>query len=200
MLCNDKTKLVQISIINKCEIANLIEVHRGALPDDVLPNLGVDVMTRYYDKVFLLQESQKAILFGAYSQDRLVGFCCLLFEQISFLSIINFNTIRILFVILISNPLVLMKLICQLVHSFPLLDNSSEIAYFAVSEGSRGQGVGRFLIKKCIEKSKKLNLKYVQTKTSNSQLYKFYVKCFSANLLKEFHVGKIIYRVVNFQL
>ena len=200
MLCIDKTKFIQISIIDKCEIANLIEVHRGALPDDVLPSLGVDVMTRYYNKVFLLQENQKAILFGAYSQARLVGFCCLLFEQISFLSIINLNTIRILLVILINNPLVLMKLICQLVHSFPLLDNSSEIAYFAVIEENRGKGVGRFLIKKCIEKSRKLDLEYVQTKTSNSQLYKFYVECFDAKLLKEFHAGKNIYRVINFKL
>ena len=196
----NNNRFVHVSAIKNSEIFDLIDIHKDALPRDVLPNLGSNTMKRYYNKIFALQNNNKAILLGAYSEGALIGFCCLLFERISFLSIVDLNVLRVLFFSIFDNPILLKKSILQFVHSCPVQEGSSEIAYLAVGKNNQGRGVGRFLIEKCIEFSKKQSLEYIQTKTSNNLLYNFYVRSYNAVLIKDFFVGADIYRILKFKL
>ncbi|NCD09504.1 MAG: GNAT family N-acetyltransferase [Negativicutes bacterium] len=201
-MCTNKLSDIKIEISSVCreEINSLIDIHCKSLPDDVLPNIGIKTISRYYEKAFTMQEKGDSIIAGAYQNNHLVGFCCLLFSDISFLSIIKFDTILNCSILMFKNPKILFDAIYQFINLSYIQTSSSEIAFFAVNEEYRGHGLGLSLIKYCIKKSKELDLTYIQTKTSNTRLAFFYITLFKATVINKIRFFDKSYYIIKFKI
>ncbi len=97
-------------------------------------------------------------------------------------------------------PTCFVKALTQIKHASSLPNSTCEIAYIAVEKEFRKEGIGTSLIELSLAYGEACGYKYIQTKTSNQKLFKFYVKRYSAVVLKRFHAGGDTYHVIRWSL
>lgn len=182
--------------INKNTAISIHKVHINNLPNDVMPNFGMDLEYRYLQTLL----GNKGKLLTANNSNNVVGFIALRLNSQSLISELNFRSIFLFLKISLQKPSLLIKLLKQLYYQSKQPQLSAEIDYFAVDEGMRGNGIGGLLISKAEEIAVEWGLSILYTKTSNERLYQYYLVSKSAKLMKEFEILGEKYRCVSWEI
>jgi GNAT superfamily N-acetyltransferase len=190
------TKNISLKIIGYEDINQIVGIHSRSLPEGVLPNLGKGTIARYYRKIIRSQLTEDAFIYGAYEDERLVGFCCLTKRQVEFSTIINLDTIAFILVMFFRDPTIFIKALVQFVYDSPISSSACEISYIAVEDGFRGLGIGGLLINLCMKRCSEQGILYIQTKTSNKSLQRHYMVKYGGEIINEFAVFGDVYRVI----
>ena len=178
--------------INKNIAVSVHKVHINSLPNDVMPNFGMDLEYRYLQTLL----SNNGKLLTANNKNKFVGFITLRTNSQSLISELDFKSISLFLISSLQKPLLLIKLFKQLFNRTKQPKLSAEIDYFAVDEDLRGKGIGSLLIAKAEEIAVEEGLSILYTKTSNEGLYQHYLINKSAQLMKEFEILGEKYRIV----
>ena len=186
---------IEIEILSK-EIKkdlamSLYKLHFKSLPNDVLPNFGMDLEYRYFKSLLV---NKGKLVIAKNNCNKILGFIALRSNYQNFISILDIKSISVFLLNSICKPSLLIKLIKQLSNKTKQLKLSAEIDYFAVDENFRSKGIGGLLILKAEEISEIDGLCYLCTKTSNDRLFRYYQKIKSAEIIKEFEILDKKYR------
>jgi len=168
------------------EVKSVAEIHALALPNDFLPSLGVNPLEEYYAYSLELGVENKAKLLGAFEGERLVGFCQIAFDSISFTKIIKVNTLPSLFYSTVFRPQVAMNGLIQYFHAVRFNEGGAEIAFIAVAPACQRSGIGSMLISVAMEESREKKINWITTKTANKNLSLYYQKELKAQVIKRF--------------
>lgn len=175
--------------INKIAVSDLTEVvniHIQALPNDVLPSLGENVLNKYYKKA-LSDETQ--VIFGAYHQSKLLGFCLVSTRPISLVSVVfNIDGLVALLKLALIKPREFYLGIMQAVKKEDFSQEVAEISFIAVSPKYQGKSIGRDLIGFATQWGFNEGIKYFQTKTANELLLTYYIKEYAAEVLSSYNL------------
>lgn len=193
-------KDVYLKTVYSEDIERLIDIHVHSLPGDVLPNLGRATINRYYSEVLKFQSERKAVLFGAYQEFRIIGFCCLTTSSVGIFSLVRVDTIGNLASMLFRKPALLVNALVQLWHATSIPDSACEIAYIGVEDRFRGIGIGGLLINRCMAYCREQGFLYLQTKTSNERLCEYYLTSYGGTIVKEFRIFGDAYRLIRWRV
>lgn len=177
---------LQIKIIEQSDIDAVVKIHLRALPNDVLPNLGGKILQAYYSNILLDEQN---ILFGAKVSGRLVGFC--LVSTINN-GLINFlmsrHGIFALVRLFVLKPYVFISGCLQAYNKNNIFEECAEIVYIAVDPRHHRRGIGFKMILHASKLVSQRGCSYLQTKTANRDLKKFYVEKLDAKEIKAYRV------------
>ena len=182
--------------INKDTAISIHKVHINNLPNDVMPNFGMDLEYKYLQTLL----SNKGKLLTAHNRKKVIGFITLRFNPQSLISELNFKSTFLFLKSSFKKPSLLIKLLKQLYNQTEQPKLSAEIDYFAVDEDLRGNGIGSLLISKAEEIASEKGLSVLYTKTSNERLYQYYLSNKSAKLMKESEILGKKYRCVSWEI
>jgi GNAT superfamily N-acetyltransferase len=178
-------KLV-IHDICSSRVADVAKIHLLALPDDVLPNLGSELLNKYYEQV---ANDCSYKLFGAFLACDLSGFCLLSTERAGFGSLFRSKIgLEQLIKLLFRKPKILCIGILQALAKSNVTADCAEIAFIAVSPEFQGIGIGREMLDHAKEWCNHRNISFLQTKTANQSLRQFYMKRFSAHEIRRYQM------------
>lgn len=149
---------------------DIFNVHVKSLPSDVLPKFGSGYHMRY---ILQLLERQGNV-FVAVLRGGTIGF--LTSGAVSSAKRIIPRPTEILFFVKssIRQPVLLPRLVRQILKRALSVPDSSEIEFFAVESEFRGRGVGRALIQQAQKTAFQSGFKVMVTKTNNLDLVRYY--------------------------
>jgi ribosomal protein S18 acetylase RimI-like enzyme len=173
------------------------KLHLKSLPNDVMPNFGDNLEYRYLQNIL---GKKGRLIVGIDGNKKIVGFLILRTLPMSMLTILNFKSVLTFLFNSIKQPLLVIRLIGQLIKSKQPPKFSAEIVYFAVDETVRGVGIGGRLISKASEVAANEGMKFLYTKTSNERLFQFYRAKKNAELHYEFNIVREKYRCVFWEI
>ncbi len=175
-----------INIIGENELTKVVDIHLESLPEDVMPSLGRDALKKYYEKVV---SDKMQMLFGAFLEDQLVGFCLISSKPVGYLrSIVNLNGLIALCRLVLLQPDRLYLGIMQFIRKEDLEHDAAEILFIAVSPKYQGNSIGRELISYGVQCCFNRGIKFIQTKTANELLLSYYIREYSADILSSYNL------------
>jgi len=177
------------------DLEDVVATHRAALPDDVLPTLGIEVLRIYYTQA-LADGSQ--YLFGVEVEGKIVGFCLLSVGHVGLLQMFrDFKVILALLRLAILHPWVLYNALMQTLYGLPLEDGTAEISFIAVSPEAQGASHGTAMLGHAAQYCCQHGIAYIRTKTANEKLRDYYVRQHGAQELRSFDVFGKHYSVLH---
>lgn len=195
-MCSVGGSLTSVRAIKLHEIAAVVGIHMAALPDDVLPNLGRETLTRYYKRALSSSNNKKVYMVGAFKGQILIGFCQIAFKPVSLFNIIKIDTIfRIIFLVL-SRPGVFLNGLIQYLMTIDLDEKSAELAFIAILPSYQSAGVGKRLILEAKVISAEQGKEWIVTKTANKRLSEYYINRLHARKIKSFRGVGVIYNIL----
>lgn len=185
MRCGDvpsATAGVVIGPLHVRYIEQLAALHALALPDDVLPALGLGFLKRYYEAA-LQVDSQ--VVIGAVRGDRLIGFCQLSFAPLSVLSVLKAKPSTVLPILKLAlvDVKVLLRGAAMASSPPPAVRGLPEIAFIAVLPDSQRSGIGTRLAKAAGAAAAGRRCQAIATKTSNESARVLYEREFGARVV-----------------
>lgn len=194
-------------MIREENIKDVARIHLESLPEDFLPSLGIDFLTKIFYQNTL--NSSFSITFVKIINGQIAGFLTLAYKSNLFLKNVIFKnfyrTIVIFLKKILSNPYFLKE--CLDVFSQVFLKEKQkykelpEIVVIAVEKKFRGKGVGQELVNYVKEhlKNKGFTKLIVKTLTSNLPAVKLYEKTGGKIQEEIIRAGKK-YNVISFNL
>lgn len=141
---------MELTIIEKTGIEEVIEVHKSSFKGFFLTTLGDDFLRLYYD---CIRRDENAILIGIYDKGKLCGFCAATFMLKGFnIQLIKNNILKFLMIglqLLFSKPMSLIHIIKNFRKNVSRFNDKSEYAELlsiGVSEDLQGRGIGKKLL------------------------------------------------------
>lgn len=172
---------MEIKNIEKCNISNLVEVHKDSFNGFFLTELGDDFLMTYYNS---LRTDSKAVLLGIFDGDNLLGFCAATSLSKGYNScLVKSNFLTYLIVgtrILFSKPAAILRLVRNFSKSNSTIEDNGEYAELlsiGVSSNMQGFGIGKKLLLELeVELSKKgcVDLSLTTDFYNNEKTIKFY--------------------------
>ena len=143
---------MELRIVHKEEIEDIVAIHCAAFRDFFLTELGPDFLTTYYEA---FRKSDRAILVGCFENDRLLGFSAGVYVSAGFNTyLVRTNLLPFLLQglkIMIVKP----SSIFRSIKNFKKVDNTiidkglyAELFSIAVLPNQQGLGIGKQLIEK----------------------------------------------------
>lgn len=179
MLSNFVIKKLSIS-----QAVDIVQIHSRALPDDVLPNLGGELLLEYYKNVF--KEKDKN-LFGVISTNQVIGFCMVSSTSSGLMDVIlSRNGVFQLIKLIFKKPKIFLLGLMQALKRPAKSQFSAEIAFVAVDPTYQGMGIGSTLLFYANEWCRNNAFLFLRTKTANQFLCDFYLNRFNAKLMRRY--------------
>lgn len=163
------------------EAPDIAHVHMVALPDDVLPSLGISTLISYYKQAFDAKYPNNMVLLGAFEGNVLVGFCQVAFESFSLKKIIKLDAVIRIVLLGLFRPGVFWNGVVQSLNPITLDEETAELAFIAVLPEKQMAGIGKLLIKEAMDQSAKRKKHWLITKTANNNLSRYYKDNLHAN-------------------
>lgn len=176
---------MQFRTLQDSDVASIARLHAIALPDDVLPSLGIQILTEYYRWAVYASDQH---LLGLMNGSELVGFCQLSFARIQYPSVFSGRFLWSLIRLAFKRPGVFLAGILQWWHYKDVTGDTAEIAFIAIHPARRGAGMGKSLIDVAMKYCQLRDKHFMQTKTSNKRLVTFYIRNYDAEVLRTFRV------------
>jgi len=143
---------MELRIINKEEIEDVVAIHCAAFRDFFLTELGPDFLTTYYEA---FRKSDRAILVGCFENDRLLGFSAGVYVSAGFNTYLVKTNLLPFLLQGVKITLVKPSSILRLIKNFKKVDNTiidkglyAELFSIAVLPNQQGLGIGKLLIEK----------------------------------------------------
>jgi ribosomal protein S18 acetylase RimI-like enzyme len=177
-------------ILPAAAIGEVASLHRRALPDDILPALGEEVLRRYYDGMLA---SGRAALIGARSGGRLAGFILVSFAGPSIAQALRGSLghlLRRAAAAALRRPMLLLDAAASVAKAGAQPEAESEISYIAVDPREQGRGVGTALVARLDQYLGERGIGTCRTKTlvGNRHVIDLYSKHFARVEVKgEYH-------------
>lgn len=173
----------------KDEYRQIAIVHSKCLPDDILPNLGMNFLENYYQTI---GEKEKQIVFCVFVDEKIIGFCQVSYEPVSFARhILRKNNIKYLFKLSIAKPKLLMEGIIETFRKLFVSKPTSipEITFIGILPEYQYKGIGTKLVSYILANvgNRECNSK-MYTKTSNSNAKNMYINKFDACIEEEYKI------------
>lgn len=168
------------------------DIHFEALPEDVLPSLGIKFLRSYY-KYILNNESQYVL--GVFKNDKLVGFCQLSFSHVKILDFFKIYPLKILHLLklIMLQPKKILIGLFFLIYRFQSKQTYPEICFIAVKKKFQRTGLGSNIIEKINKISRSKGFKSITTKTSNKIACIFYRDKFNAVIEDKVNIFGLTY-------
>lgn len=180
-------KLKSNFVINELLISQAIDVaqiHSRALPDDVLPNLGRELLHEYYKSVF--KEKDKN-LFGVISKDQVIGFCMVSSTSTGLIDVIlSKHGILQLIKLIFKKPKIFILGLMQASKKVYKSKFTAEIVFVAVDPVYQEMGVGSTLLLHVNKWCRNNGFLFLQTKTANQFLRDYYLNKFNAKIITQY--------------
>ena len=173
--------------LKKDDATQIHRIHLDSLSNDVMPNLGLAVEARYLAK---LMKADNGAVIVASSKDEIVGFLLLRFAELNMKEFLSVWSILRFVILSLVKPIIMIRLIYQLVKSSANPKGSCEVDYFAVSDSMRGIGIGGKLLEEAEKVAFKKNYSSIVTKTNNVRLCSYYRNVKEAKLISSFRILK----------
>lgn len=161
---------VNISPLKPQWIEDIAKIHFNSLPNDFLPNLGLDFLIHtFYPSVF--SSSFGKVFIALNEVDEPVGFVLVTVDSSEFFKeIIKSRFLEFIKIGVISSlkSLTNLKNNCQIILSSIFsnhMPNSGEIYVIAVKKSFRGKGIGKQLVERSIGSLEEDNLSGIRIKT-----------------------------------
>ncbi len=175
-----------IKEISNSELAEVVNIHVHALPEDVLPSLGKNILTKYYNNI-INDRSQK--LFGVYLTGKMMGFCLVSTSRAGIGAVIATKQGLIAVIkLMLFKPKIFYIGLMQAFKRFETVDDAAEISFIAVSPNYQGQGAGKEMLIYANKWCRESGITFIQTKTANQSLRSFYLKKFSAEEVRKYRL------------
>jgi len=160
----------------------IAELHALALPDDVLPALGIPFLACYHTAV--LRDATQ-FLIGAWRAERLVGFCQLSFSSARVGPMLKPNPSAWLPILrlAVAKPLVLWRGTQLARIRPPAVATWPEVTFIAVHPAAQGAGVGTALVRAANAEADRRGCRRAFTKTSNPAARRLYEVGFAAQVM-----------------
>ena len=172
--------------ITECDIYKVVNIHIESLSNDILPSLGVNVLNKYYKRV-ISDEAQ--LIFGAYSEDELLGFCLISTSPVGlFSAVFNFDGLIALSRLALLQPDKFYLGIMQAIKKENIDRDAAEISFIAVSPRHQGKSIGSSMITYGTQWCFNKGIKHLQTKTANEFLLGYYIKEYAAEVLSDYYL------------
>jgi ribosomal protein S18 acetylase RimI-like enzyme len=171
---------------------DIAELHARALPDDVLPALGVPFLVRYHTAV--LHDSAQCLI-GAWRGGRLVGFCQVSFSAARVGPVLRTGPSAWLPIsrLAVTRPLVLWRGL-RLARSRPsAVTGWPEVAFIAVHPVAQGAGIGKAMVRAANVEATRRGCARAFTKTSNASARHLYEGEFAAQVVATFSAARHTY-------
>lgn len=160
----------------------LAELHALALPEDVLPALGIPFLARYHAAAMC--DSAQCVI-GAWRAERLVGFCQVSFRPARVGPVLRANPSAWLPIVrlALSDPLLLWRG-ARLAAARPAeVAAWPEIAFIAVHPEAQGVGIGKALARAATAEAGRRGCERAFTKTANAVARRLYEAEFAAQVV-----------------
>lgn len=178
-------KVAEVQDLTEEQIRQIYNLHRTALPDDVMPAFGISVTGAYLNT---LNSQDIGAVLTAESEGRVIGYIALRFKEFSMAGCVGFTGILTFLGRALRRPSLLLRLIAQLRLRVKNPELSAEIDFFVVDPGFRGQSVGTRLVDLAETAASERGCNSIFTKTSNERLFGFYVRTKEAQLIDAYLV------------
>ena len=169
----------------------LVDIHRAALPNDVLPRLGKRFLGRYFESM-LADDSQPII--GAFVDDELVGFCQLSLSPVGIATVLRRQPGCILSIAaaVVRQPAVFRR---GLALAFRRSSDTRvpEVSLLAVSALHQRRGIGKQLVRHAMAVAAGRGFDRIHTKTANASARAMYERSFGASVVETYAVGGLEY-------
>lgn len=168
--------------IPECDINEVVQVHNNAFKGFFLTELGPEFLSKYYRSV---ARSEDGLLLGAYSDNKLLGFCAGCLRSSGFNSKLiktNFYEFGLIGIkLLFTRPLSLLRLIKNLSKTGTTSDKGdyAELLSIAVDQNAQNLGIGKLLMEELERylKDRGINdLSLTTDKFNNQRTIQFYKK------------------------
>ena len=172
--------------LTDAQIRQIHELHRGALPNDVMPAFGVTVLGTYLRE---LCKPTVGTVLVAEQDGRIVGFIALRFAEVSMARCVDLTGLITFIGRAFMRPRLMSRLFSQLRQRITNPPESAEIDFFLVDADHRGMSVGGRLIGLAETKAAENGRNSIFTKTSNARLCDYYVRAKQARKVGEYNIG-----------
>lgn len=143
---------MELRIVEKEEIEDVVSIHCAAFRDFFLTELGHDFLATYYEA---FRKSDRAILLGCFENNRLLGFSAGAYVSAGFNKYLVKSNLLPFLLQGIKIMLVKPSSILRLIKNFKKVDNTivdkglyAELFSIAVLPSQQGLGIGKQLMKK----------------------------------------------------
>lgn len=193
----DKIQIKMLDRAEYCSIADeVFDVHEQSLPSDVMPKFG----SGYHRRYMLLLLGGQGNVFVAFLRGETIGFLTSV-DGSPARRIVPSPADTLCFLKSCSRqPVLLLRLLRQLIKRVQAVPDSSEIQFFAVRDEFRGRGVGRALLQEAQKKAILSGVKVMLTKTNNLDLVRFYQQNQNAEVRNVLKVSGTTYYYVGWPL
>ncbi len=182
---------ITIQKMTKNHLHQVASIHAMVLPNDLLPNLGMRFLEKYYNSIVNSPYSEVMI---AIDNSKVVGFINLSFApELHMKWIMKKNIIALAFAIFrlsfFSPNRVLEALsVSNIKPDVPI--DSAEISFIAVTPFQQKKGIGRQLVEEAHNILWQKKIQYIFTKTlkSNNYIQKIYKKNWNAEIIQEVQI------------
>lgn len=191
---------IKLAHVNRDYFSEIVELHMQALNIGFMPQVGKSLVTRYYEKIFEMQDKNQACAHGAFCENQLIGFIFNLKKPILLYSCLDSKEILKIFWLVVRKPSYLVVLLLGLLVSTKwkssLQSNLFEISSIAVNEKFRGLGVGKSLVQISSQWAKSSGADGIYTFTHNKELADFYRLNYGATVMGEVNLIKYRSQIV----
>jgi ribosomal protein S18 acetylase RimI-like enzyme len=182
---------LRINELSHAELDKVVKIHIDALKEDVLPQLGREVLRKYYENV-VSDQTQK--LFGVFAGADLLGFCLISTSHSGLCRVIlSKQGASSVIKLALNKPKVLLAGFLQTWKKKTIHEGVAEISFIAVSPLYQSIGVGKSMLKHVSQWCFDNDIRFLRTKTSNQFLQQFYVQTFRAEELVKYKLGDKTY-------
>ena len=143
---------MELRIINKEEIEDVVAIHCAAFRNFFLTELGPDFLTTYYEA---FRKNDRAILVGCFDKGQLLGFSAGVYVSAGFNAyLVKTNILAFLMQgvrVMVTKPKAIIRLVKNFTKVSNVIDDNglySELFSIAVLPNQQGLGIGKLLIEK----------------------------------------------------
>jgi ribosomal protein S18 acetylase RimI-like enzyme len=180
------------------DVPSIVAIHREALPDDVLPRLGPELLRDFYSWIVTRSDQHLAV---ARHGTCVEGFCLLSLSPVSVTGVLRPKHLATLARVAIRNPRLVVSALVQMTKpTVSDWEDAAEIAFIAVNPATSGQGIGRLLMEDAATVSHARGRQHIATKTANARLAQYYVRVFDARIRTHFRTAGRTYSVLEWQV
>jgi GNAT superfamily N-acetyltransferase len=164
------------------DVDDIAELHVRALPNDLLPQFGHEIVREYYKNSFKMSDG---FIVGTRMGSKLLGFTYLSLGKNSFLRLIKCQLLRSFFYYaikaLLNKPMYLLDILVSLISTKKNKKYQSEIAYIATLPEFHGNGIGKEMLNTVSLVALEIGIDTCFTKTlsNNTHVIRMYTKLFS---------------------
>lgn len=186
-----------LKFLNKGTLKRIYEIYSHSLPNDILLTFGKTMYEKFAN--YCLIKKNGSIIISK-NNNHIIGFLILEYKELNMIKIINFYSILNFLFHSIINPILMIRLLYQILFSIKKPKKTCSLSYIAVSQKYRSKKIGNRLINYAEKIAKKNKFKNIYTKTYNAQLAKFYLINKKAKKLKSFKIFNYNYYCLYWKL